>query len=336
MQHPTDPANVPLPRRHVRSFAPIALQYANDILPRAIEQATQYLALNPTREYARVNLRLFDRLATTITDKHGNPRTIYYFVHEAHYAPLIRVPPNPAIPYEAHKWNQFMYARDNLMWVLVSSDPAKRHGDGTGHGGGACSPFRDAQIRLSNQSLYLVDESKVMFDDQAQKYWYQINIRLYRVLPAEPFIAPHGYGMIPMLGTKHFARQSPTVPPDTTNPRRSKYDMTTPAREIETEHGMQRIRNNHAIPIYTRPTRQKQGKSKRPHVPVVDAPVDVPVDVPVDAPVVDAPVNVPVDAPVDAPVDVPVVDAPVNVPVVDAPVDESSHDVDVLATDVTA
>lgn len=184
-----------------RPFAGAVAQYET-VLNSAIADAEQHLAENPKHAYAKVILPLFTTLHVDCVDQYGNTKVKKFAFHEAHYAPHIRTTnPRPSGKSASEqKWAGFLN-RYVYIWTLLGQDGKAPGGDGTGRGGTACSPFRNAQVALLAKNLYLIDGSDVVFDEQTGNAWYNINIALYRSPPKNgPFRAAHGYGFIPYLG----------------------------------------------------------------------------------------------------------------------------------------
>lgn len=181
-----------------RPFAGAVEQY-KVVLADALTDAKQHLIENPNHEYAKVMLPMFSTLSVDTYDQFGNHKVKKFAFHEAHYGPHIRIP-GQGRPTAEQKWANFLH-RYVYIWTLLGQDGKAPGGDGTGRGGTACAPFRDAQISLLGENLYLMDGSNIAHDAQKGTYWYNIHIAIYRNPPRNgPFRAPHGYGFIPYLG----------------------------------------------------------------------------------------------------------------------------------------
>jgi hypothetical protein len=189
----------------IRPFAGAVDYYIKNCLNPAIETAKKNLVDNPTWNYATVEIPLFDTIDVPCTDQFGNIKTKSYVVHEAHYGPLIHKQHNQMdqnIPRGHQKWLNF-YNRATNIWVILALNQGTKlpGGDGSGRGDTECAPFRDAQIALLKENLFLIDSSDVVYDTNKDRFWYKINIALYRTLPPNgPNRVPHGYGYIPGLG----------------------------------------------------------------------------------------------------------------------------------------
>jgi hypothetical protein len=199
----------------MRPFVGAVEQYIT-VLHTSIIAAKQQLAKNPKHSYAKVILPLFTTLKVNCTDQYGNNKVKMFAFHEAHYAPLIHnTNKNMSVNNtKEQKWAGFLN-RYIYIWTLLGQYGKVPGGDGTGRGGTACSPFRDAQIALLYEGLYLIDGSDVVYDAQNGNARYNINIALYRTPPQNgPFRAAHGYGFIPYLGPVHHKNpvvQNPAV-----------------------------------------------------------------------------------------------------------------------------
>ena len=198
-----------------RPFAGAVDHYINYHLNPAIDKAKKNLEKHPQWKFAKVELPLFETIDVLCADQYGNPLTKHYSVHEAHYGPLVHIKydENNKIPKEHQKWHNF-YNRQTSVWVSLELNKGTKlsGGDGSGRGGTECSPFRDAQMNLIKENLFLIDASDVEYDDDKDRFWYKINITLNRSpLPNGPIRIPHGYGFIPGLGSSTKSPINPIV-----------------------------------------------------------------------------------------------------------------------------
>lgn len=203
-----------------RPFAGAVDFYTKYLLEPAINRAKNQLTENPNWSYAVVEIPLFKTIDVVLTDQFGNTMPRQYAVHEAHYGPLIHKKYNNISPKAHQKWMGF-YDRDTSIWVKLELKKGIKlpGGDGTGRGGTECSPFRDAQIDLLKQNLFLIDSSDITHDAGQDRLWYRINIAIYRnPSPNGPIRIAHGYGYIPGLGfaTDHGLSSISSI---ATNPR---------------------------------------------------------------------------------------------------------------------
>ncbi|VBB18858.1 hypothetical protein YASMINEVIRUS_1390 [Yasminevirus sp. GU-2018] len=223
------PADAPVERPVVtwngqRPFAGAVAQYCQ-VLTNAVADAEEQLDANPGWNYAIVELPLFDTLDVECTDQFGNVVVKSYAFHEAHYGPLKRQVFPPHIPHQHHKWLNF-YNRSQDIWVVLGQPGKAPGGDGSGKDGTACAPFRDMQVALLQKGHFLIDASEVVFDEAKGRFWYKINIAIYRSPPRNgPVRAPHGYGFIPGLGPAMKAKQDQDAKRDV----EVKFESATPA-----------------------------------------------------------------------------------------------------------
>jgi hypothetical protein len=197
-----------------RPFVNAMEQYVT-LLNTEIQNAKAHLATHPKHKYAKLHIRLFDMIHVHCTDQFGNEIIKSYITHEVHYGPRIRVACPPDVHPKFRKWNGF-FVRYNLIWPQVNEAGKLPGGDGTGKNGTACSPFRDAQVRLlKEEGLFLIDASDIFFDQNRGTFRYYVNIRLYRSKPEDgPFKAAHGYGYIPGLGSAKQSDEKKSPNPD--------------------------------------------------------------------------------------------------------------------------
>ena len=174
-----------------RPFVRAVKQYEL-ILNKEIQNALTYLVSNPTHSYAQVKLPLFNTLSVEYSNKDGNKNVKKFSMHEAHYGPQ-RHKKNQTNTDNSYFWNNFLN-RDTSIWEKINKDNKWIFN------GKACSPFRQRQVALVSEGLYLLDASDVNYDETTQKYKYNINISIYRKPPSNgPFRAKHGYGFIPSI-----------------------------------------------------------------------------------------------------------------------------------------
>jgi hypothetical protein len=155
-------------------------------------------------QWKQVHFPLFSTLSVATRDSDGKEFIKTYTLHELHYGPTRRfdkpeVKPE-VMPYDVYKWEKFQ-RRNNRIWLSVNSVGKLPGGDGTGFGGTACSIFRDVQMNLLRQNLYLIDTSYIYFDESRKKMRYAIKIFIQRNPPPYPVKTWHGYGYIPGLGS---------------------------------------------------------------------------------------------------------------------------------------
>ena len=174
-----------------RPFVGAVKQYKL-ILNKEITNALTHLLKNPTHQYAQVKLALFLTLNVECSNKDGIKSIKKFSMHEAHYGPH-RHKKNQINNDNSYFWDNFLN-RDTSIWEKINKD------DKWLFNGKACSPFRQRQVALLTQGLFLLDASDVVFDETNQKYKYNIDISIYRKLPSNgPFRAKHGYGFIPSI-----------------------------------------------------------------------------------------------------------------------------------------
>jgi hypothetical protein len=175
------------------------------ILDRAILEAINQLTQNTNKyRYARVKLGLFTEVIEIENKNSTENKTYTYPLHKLHYGPINKVYtdsmmfPTDASP-DYVKASKFCY-RDWMIWTKVNAEGKNLGGNGFGYGGTACSPFRDVQISLRDKGYYLQDLSQYVFDKHKNKWYYNIDIRLYQDRSAvQPKSLWHQYGMIPGL-----------------------------------------------------------------------------------------------------------------------------------------
>lgn len=237
-----------------------AVEMYKMFLYNAIQHAKGHLLMHPHHTYAKVNIPLFSTFVISCHDQFGNEVLKKYPVHVLHYGPIINnTKATPGLSDQERYWAGFL-DRDTSIWVHVNGEGKVPGGIGNGYGGTACSPFRDAQVRLlQEEGLYLIDASDVFRDTKTGKLFYNIIIHLYRNKPLNgPFPAKHGYGYIPNLGpaAKHkigpdfSPADFPALPPPR-HPRHCKpnayvykkpvssesQDVETPAQAQSTDIG---------------------------------------------------------------------------------------------------
>ena len=185
------------------------------ILDNAILEAINQLTQNSNKfRYARVRLGLFTDVVEVECGDSGNfeskdpenkTKTYSYPLHKLHYGPINKAYTESMVflanaSPDYVKASKFCY-RDWMIWTKVNADGKNPGGNGFGYGGTACSPFRDVQIDLRDKGYYLQDLSQYVFDKTKNKWYYNIDIRLYQDKNAvRPKSLWHQYGMIPGLG----------------------------------------------------------------------------------------------------------------------------------------
>lgn len=183
----------------LRPFVGAVEQYKK-ILNEELEKATKKLKLHSEMQFEFVRLPLFSQIDVQCKDQNDDDHIKTYTFHEVHYGPLVRVYIPENVRPKDRKWFGF-FARQNAIWLDVNAQGKQPGGDGTGKDGTACSPFRDAQVALLKQGFYLLDSSNFEYDKERDRFWYKIQIAVYREPPKNgPFRIPHGYGFIPYLG----------------------------------------------------------------------------------------------------------------------------------------
>jgi hypothetical protein len=190
-----------------RPFAKAMKSYKKDFLEKALLKAIAQLAgETDLSRYARVKIPLFSVIEVDVDLPNGELKTYSYPIHKVHYGPINKsvvdyIPFAPGTSADFIRAAKFCY-RDPLIWLEVNGEGKVPGGDGTGFGNTACSPFRDAQVRLSEQGYYLVDLSEYIFDEDKNKWYFKIDIRMYQdveAVAANPNLW-HQYGVIPGLG----------------------------------------------------------------------------------------------------------------------------------------
>ena len=176
-----------------------AIQVYQEILDDAVLKAIEQLSRDGDKtRYAPVRLGLF-KDEIEIGDR-------IYKLHKLHYGPINNAAAK-TIQFEEGSSPDFIRAytfclRDNSIWQKVNGKGKNPGGDGLGFGNTACSPFRDTQCRLRDEGYYLLDLSQYLYDEDREKWYYKIDIRLYQSrdnLEPNPDLW-HRYGMIPGLG----------------------------------------------------------------------------------------------------------------------------------------
>jgi hypothetical protein len=190
----------------MRPFAGAVFQYIQK-LSQSVDFAKTHLQKNSEHTFAKVFLPLFDILQVPCTDQFGTLYVKQYLFHDAHYGPISH---NGQLqknrdndPLNINMWHNFRN-RFQYIWVLLndSMDDCYKFkqpgGDGRGFGNTPCSIFRDFQVELLKENLYLVDYSDVVFDAKKNNYKYNIDIRLYRTPPTRRLYKVwHEYDLIP-------------------------------------------------------------------------------------------------------------------------------------------
>jgi hypothetical protein len=202
-----DPATSTVKSKSARPFAQAMVSYKNDFLEKSVVRAIAQLdeETDKTR-YARVKIPLFSTIEVDVQLPSGEIKTYSYPIHKLHYGPINKnvvdyIPFPPETSSDFIRATKFCY-RDPSIWVEVNGEGKNPGGDGTGFGDTACSPFRDTQMRLRDQGYYLIDLSEYIFDEDKNKWYFKIDIRLYQDVGSVEANANlwHQYGVIPGLG----------------------------------------------------------------------------------------------------------------------------------------
>jgi len=221
-----DPDSSTVMVKSERPFAQAMEMYKLDFLEPAVLKAIAHLSKQEDKSrYARVKLGLFKdvieidiktEMKTGMEIEEG-VRTYTYPLHKLHYGPIDKSVTD-SIVFDEGATPDFVRAtkfcfRDSSIWLEVNAKNKLPGGDGQGYEGSACSPFRDTQISLRDKGYYLQDLSKYIYDQDNEKWYYKIDIRLYQSLDAvQPQNLWHGYGVIPGLGSIDRAQVNPKYP----------------------------------------------------------------------------------------------------------------------------
>lgn len=203
-----DPTSSIVKSKTNRPFAQASKSYKEHFLDKAVMKAMLQLENEDVKNrYARVIIKIFDKIEVDTVLPNGEVKTYSYPIHKLHYGPIDKKAVDSfTFPPEATQ--DFIQAtkfcfRDPSIWVEVNGAGKNPGGDGTGFGNTACSPFRDTQLQLREKGYYLIDLSEYLFDEDNGKWYFRIDIRLYKdadAVEANPGLW-HQYGVIPGLGS---------------------------------------------------------------------------------------------------------------------------------------
>jgi hypothetical protein len=231
----------------------VAIEKYERMLQNAVLSAKKDLANNLGKQYTCVFFRngLVYGKINVKCERENNDGSISteiksYPTHVIHYGPMRTHPPlkDPLTGTEYNNDFQYwigFYYRDQSIWQEIQ----QFRGNNT-----SIPPFREAQIKLQEEGLYLIDKSEITFNPETWKYGYNEDIRLYRSIPVDgPFRVPHGYGFIPSLGPakKHENQQfDPDLP--------STCTTTHPQEQTYQKYETKKIRQKNKIKILKRPS----------------------------------------------------------------------------------
>lgn len=199
------------------------------ILDAAVNDAKKYFDDPRNKDkYSKVIIRLFDSIHVVsenyANNNHAND-IITYKIHTLHYGPILKsgVYNFPEGTPKGYKDITYFCNRDHSIWRNMEDYDYNSY-------------FVKKQSMLKDEGYYLQDLSYHIYNPITKKFFYKINIRMYKnkklVIPRTSW---HGYSVIPGFNNDHKKNKS------NNNNNNEKYLSGDKQREqkkhIEIDHG---------------------------------------------------------------------------------------------------